>query len=358
MSVSTNGACQVDGSCGSSGRPRFVQTQMNEHPVQFGGICLGGTGCGGDPYYGDRSMLEFLSIAFDPKTGAARVILTDSSQSNQATVVTVVRQSTGPSAYDGKASINDKGAFGTSITDPDDDAGFPNFDTLPKQAAPGADITKVQLSLPNGGKTLRVVLGLKDASGLNAAMLTGLGKELFAGIRFTTHDDVFWIGWVQPLTGSGSAAAGHLDCILTCGYLADADIHVTSKGPDAATNTITFDVPVADLKTTLLRPEGVEAPVVQAFTPGKTPLWSVAGYTFAATTSVDDGTLNKNPLDITPSFTFTTTAQTGVTTPTPQREPKGGGNLATTGLPAGVALTGFLLVATAVFLRRRVLARR
>jgi hypothetical protein len=193
---------------------------------------------------------------------------------------------------------------------------------------------------------------------MNAAALTGLGKELFVGLRFATRDDVFWIGWIQPITGSGTAAAGHLDCILSCGYATDSAIHVASKGPDSATNTITFDLPVAELKTELLRPDGVTAPVVAAFEPGETPLWSVAGYSFAATTTVDDGAINKNPLDVTPAFTFTTEAQTGVTTPDqpPVKKPPTGG-LATTGLPIGVTVLGLLLVVAAYVVRRRVAAR-
>ena len=128
---------------------------VNEHPVQFGGICLGGTGCGGDPYYGDRAMLEFLSIAFDPTTGAARVIYTDSSQAEinanfdaSNTVIPVARQTSGPSAYANKAAVADAGAYGSSINDPSGDAGFPTNDIVPMTAAPGADITKVALSLP------------------------------------------------------------------------------------------------------------------------------------------------------------------------------------------------------------------
>jgi hypothetical protein len=230
-------------------------------------------------------------------------------------------------------------------------------------AAPGADITKVQLSLPNAGKTLRATLHLSDAAALDAATVAGLGKELFLGVRFATHDDVFWLGWVRPLGQSGSAAAGHLDCILSCGYLASPAIHATSTGPDTATNTLTIDVPVADLKTTLLRPAGVTAPVVQAFTPGQTPLYSVAGYSFAATTTADDNAVNKNPLDVTPSFTFTTAAQSEVTgPPTPEKPPttgnnSGGGDLATTGLPVGVGVLALLLVVAAYAARQRAVTR-
>jgi hypothetical protein len=284
-------------------------------------------------------------------------VFTDSSQSNQSTVITVVRQSTGPSAYADKPNINDAGVFGSSITDPAEDAGFPNRDTIPQVPAAGADITKVQLTLPNGGKTLRATLHVSDASALDAAALTGLGKEVFIGVRFATHDDVFWLGWVHRLGQGGSPAAGHLDCILTCGYAADSAIHATSSGPNTDTNTITIDVPVADLKTALLRPAAVTAPVVQAFTPGLTPLWSVAGYSFAATTTVDDNLVNKNPLDVTPAFTFTAAAQRAVTGPTTPAAPipgKGGGNLATTGLPVGVTVAGLLLVVGAFVIRRRV----
>jgi hypothetical protein len=318
-------------------------------------------------------MLEFLSIVFDPTTGAARVIYTDSSlstaqpdagsTSSQNTVVSVVRQSTGPSAYANKPAINDPGVYAASITDPAGDAGFPTHDVIPQQPAPGADITKVALSLPNAGKTLRATIHLTDASALDTATVSGLGKELFIGVRFATHDDVFWLGWVNQLGQGGSAAAGHLDCVLACGYATDPTIHATSTGPNTTNNTITIDVPVADLKTALLRPAGAPVPVVQAFTPGQGPLWSVAGYSFATPATVDNTALNKNPLDVTPSFTFTTEAQGGVTGPPTSGGPPttpggsgGGGNLATTGLPIGLTIGGLLLVVAAVLIRRRVIS--
>jgi hypothetical protein len=365
VAVSTNGACQVPQNCGSTGRPTFHQAQVDEHPVQFGGICLGGTGCGGDPYYGDRGMLEFLTIAFDPLSGAARVIYTDSSQAEinanfnaSNTVMTVARQIGGPSAYADKPAVHDQGAYGSSIDDPSGDAGFPTYTLLPKQAAPGADITKIALALPNGGKTLRATIHLKDANALDAATLAGKGKQLFIGVRFATHDDVFWIGWIHTLGQGGLAGAGHLDCSAAllgqaCGYAADSAIHATSTGPNANTNTITIDVPVADLKTTLLRPENPDTnerptPVAQAFVPEKTPLWAVAGYSAATPTTVADGNVTKNPLDVTPAFTFTTKAQRTVLTPGPGRN----GRLATTGLPLAVSVVALLLCAGAVVVRR------
>jgi hypothetical protein len=268
----------------------------------------------------------------------------------------VARQVSGPSAYAGKPSINDAGAFGSSINDPSGDAGFPTYTLLPKQAAPGADITKVALTLPNGAATLRATIHLRDASALDPATLAGSGKQLFIGVRFATHDDVFWLGWIHSLGQGGRAGAGHLDCssgLIACAYAADSAIHTSSKGPDTATNTITIDVPVKDLTTKLLRPSDVKTPpVVQAFTPGRGPLWAVAGYSFAALTTVDDGNLPKNPLDVTPAFTFTTKAQHDVMTPiTPSRRR----GLATTGLPIGLTMAGLLLVCAAFVVRRRLL---
>ncbi|MFL6238972.1 MAG: hypothetical protein ACJ735_05700 [Actinomycetes bacterium] len=363
VSESTNGACQLTATCGASGRPTFHQAQVDEHPVQFGGICLGGTGCGGDPYYGDRSMLEFLTIAFDPKTGGAQVIYTDSSQSEinanfgaSQTVIQVARQSSGPSAYAGKPAVHDPGAYGSSITDARGDAGFPTFTLLPKQAAPGADITKVALSLPDGGHTLRTTIHLADASALDTATVAGKGKQLFIGVRFATHDDVFWVGWVHDLGGGGTPAAGHLDCskgLLVCGYETDSAIHASSTGPSASTNSVTIDVPVADLTTKLLRPAGTKAPVVHAFVPGSTPLWAVTGYSFASPTTVDAANVPKNPLDVAPAFTFTTTAQHDVITPVTPTHNRG---LAMTGLPAALSGLALLLCVGGLLTWRRLRA--
>ena len=90
--------------------------------------------------------------------------------------------------------------------------------------------------------------------------------------------------------------------------------------------------------------------MVQAFVPGKTPLWAVAGYSAATPTTVADGNVAKNPLDVTPAFTFTTTAQLTVLTPVTPTHNRG---LATTGLPIAVSALALLLLLGGFAVRRR-----
>jgi hypothetical protein len=353
MAYSTDGACQVAAS--PCAQPTFHQAQITDHVAQFRGICLGGTGCGGDPYYGDRSMLEYLDIAFSPTTGQAHVITTDSSRTNEGTTITMFRQVSGPSAYTAFGSVSGVTRVTDKVTDPADDAAWPYESPVPAQATPGADITSVALSRPDSA-TLRVTMNVADASKLTQAVQTGVGRQLLIATRFATGLDVFWTGLRVGLDGAQSFAAGHLGANgLVDAYLADAAMTPTGK-VDTAANAIVIDIPIAQLTTTLQQPDTVDTdpPVVPGVVNG-VPLYSVVGFSLVGVNSSSDPAA-KHWLDVAPAFTFPAAANTSSVAPGGGGGAGSGGPLPATGQSDGLrdaaaALIAVVLVAAA--LRRR-----
>jgi hypothetical protein len=306
MAYSTNGACQLDAT--PCTKPTFHQTRITDHPAQYRGICLGGTGCGGDTYYGDRSMLEFLDIAFSPTTGQAHVITTDSSRTNQGTTITMYRQDSGPSAFAAAGTVSGVSRTGQSVADPSGDAMWPYESPVPGQTAAGADITSVALSRPDEA-TLRVTMLVTNAGAFTNALTTGVGKELLVATRFATPLDVFWVGMRVSPSGT-TYAGGHLPTdLLVDTYTADSGIVVTGK-VDTAANSIVMDVPIAQFKTTLQQPATVTTarPVVQGFSNGD-PLYAVMGFSLVGLNTSSDAA-PKHWLDVSPVFTFAAASNT------------------------------------------------
>jgi hypothetical protein len=299
LSSSLNGACQIDAN--PCAEPTFHQTRITEHPVQFRGICLGGTGCGGDPYYGDRSMLEFLDLAITPKTGKINVITTDSSRANGGTTITYYRQIAGPSAFAAAGPVTDTTRIGNYVTDVAGDAGWPYESPVPSQPAPGADITSVKLSYPKAG-VLRVVMMVADPAGFADAITAGIGQELLIATRFATEQDVLWAG-IRTTGGAPEFVAGHLAANLLTDVYAPDEIAVTGSVDDN-TGLITVDVPLDKLKTTLPQPETVttEPKEVRAVLDDQT-LYNVMGFSHVGIQTIDD-TQPKHLMDVTPAFTF------------------------------------------------------
>jgi hypothetical protein len=365
MSVSTDGACQLDAT--PCAKPVFHQEQITEHVVQHRGICLGGTGCGGDPYYGDRSMLEYLDIAFSPATGQAHVVTTDSSRTNGGTTITMYRQVSGPSAFAAAAPVAGVDRRTTSAEDPGEDAMWPYESPAPSTHTPAADIRKVSVSYPDV-KTLRVVMQLSDVSGFQEAITNGVGDTLVVATRFSTDLDVLWVGMRVPKNGSPTFAAGHLTGgLLVDTYAPDSAIDVTGA-IDTDARTITMDVPLDSLKTTLQQPDTAQgaAPQVPAVAPAGRTLYGVTGFSYVTTERTEDTTA-KHWLDVAPAFT--TGAVVPPRVPDEPTRPGGGtggtgGNgtggggddeIATTGAPgwAGLVALGIAAVAVVGFRVRR-----
>jgi hypothetical protein len=303
MAYSTDGACQLN--LAPCARPTFYQTRITEHPAQYRGICLGGTGCGGDTYYGDRSMLEFLDIAFSPTTGQAHVITTDSSRTNEGTTITMYRQIAGPSAFDSAATVLGATAIGDLVADPTGDGAWPYESPIPPQPAAAADIVRVGLTRPDVA-TLRITMTMADVTKFSDALVAGVGKELLVATRFATPLDVFWVGMRVAAGASPTPtfAAGHLRANgLVDSYLTDTPAVTVTGKIDQAAKAIVMDVPIEQLKTTLQKPATVTtpAPVVPGVVNGQ-PLFAVTGFSLTGVNSSSDP-LAKHWFDVAPAFT-------------------------------------------------------
>ena len=353
LSWTLAGACQIDAAPCSA--PTFHQVRITDHPVQYRGICLGGTGCGGDPYYGDRSMLEFLDIAFDPRTGGLHVITTDSSRTDHGTTITTYKQVAGPSAYADASDITLATRVGDHVTDVAGDAAWPYESLVDGTEAAGADITSVALSRPSKG-ILRLTVKVADANGFADAITAGKGQELFLGARFSTDLDVLFAG-IRTTGGTPTFVAGHLapNGLLIDTYTPD-DVPVTGS-IDAATGTITVNVPEDKLRTTLEQPATVKTPAKTIAAIGQTEtLYGVMGMSFVGVQTMDDS-IPKHIMDLTPAFTYakvaSTAAKPAVLGNKTTKGTKSSGKTTKNVLPAtGVAMLpeGWLLIAAAAML--------
>jgi hypothetical protein len=352
LSWSLNGACAIDVTPCSA--PTFHQTRITEHPVQNRGICLGGTGCGGDPYYGDRSMVEYLDLAVSPKTGRLYAVVTDSSRTNTGTTVTTYKQISGPSAFADDSDIRGVARIGDQVADPAGDAGWPYESPVPATVAPGADLKSVALSRPKAG-VLRVKMVVADPAGFADAITAGKGQELLIGTRFATDLDVFWTG-IRTTGGDPEFLVGRLvsnqDVVSYFDAYVPDDVQVAGSINEQS-GTITIDLPLDKLLTTLQQPDTVTTPPKQIRGITDTAvLYAVTGFSFVSVQSSEDG-FPKHLLDITPSFTYANVATSQVL---PSKVTRGGGKTpakTAKGKPAlaatGVAMMpqGWLLIAAA-----------
>lgn len=304
LSVSTNGACMLDAR--PCAKPIFRQVRVTDHPVQFGGICLGGLGCGGDPYYGDRSMLEFLDVDFTPSSGQAHVVVTDSSRSSGNTTITIHHLIAGPSAYAGKPAIRGRARAvpaAAAVADAGGDAVWPYQAPEPGFTLPAADIRSVRVERPHAG-TIRFVVTVADAAleAFDETNALTAASEMLVGVRFATRTDVLFAGMFISAGSDPYYAAGH----LANGVLVDVyapETEVTGR-VDPTAGEIAIDVPLSALKTTLPAPEGVTRPVVPALSHA-TPLYAVTAFAMTSPTTADDPLVAKRLLDVAPAFTLT-----------------------------------------------------
>lgn len=304
LSVSTNGACMLERA--PCKRPTFTQTRVTDHPVQYRGICLGGTGCGGDAYYGDRSMLEYLDVEFTPSTGQAHVVVTDSSRTSGNTTTTMYHQTSGPSAFAGKRAIKTtarKVKVGARTIDLNGDAIWPYETAAPAgPSLAGADIGSVTVTRPSSS-ILRLTIGVSDltVTALNNALAGSGGREMLIGARFATADDVFWAGVTYSNDHGLAPGAGHLENgILVDTYTPDPKIHATFK---VVQSSLQIDVPISELSTVPQVPKGGTATARKAVGP-RSMLYSVTGISFSSPTTIDDLNVAKHWIDIVPAFTL------------------------------------------------------
>jgi hypothetical protein len=200
MSVVTNA---------DSNSPHVKQVRVTRHPMHYGSICLGGTGCIAQNPPGNRNLADFFEVDRDPNTGAIVVTYDDTSNNLKqhdpsgsqappeqvahtgAPVVVMVRQNRGIGLFG--TPIHGPKAIGTGFTDKRNDA---TFDPLySSKNIPQLDLRRL--------KTKRIKRQLIVR--ISAATLTNL-QNAFSATNATAIDYV--ARWVGPASKNVPGAEG------------------------------------------------------------------------------------------------------------------------------------------------------
>jgi hypothetical protein len=140
------------------------QVKVTPHPMKFGDVCLQGTGCALSVPPGNRNLADFFEVRVD-NTGAAMIVYDD--MGNNLTqlapagleaishigspVVTVARQASGPSLWDGTPVSGPSNAPVSGLADAKGDALNPLFGGT---NVPGLDIVDNRIS--TSGQTMTI----------------------------------------------------------------------------------------------------------------------------------------------------------------------------------------------------------
>src|SRR5439155_20651071 len=122
----------------ASASPHATMQKVTRHPMHYGSICLGGTGCIAQNPPGNRNLADFFEVTTDPRTGAIVITYDDTSNNLKqhdpvghqappeavahtgAPVVMMLRQN-GGIGLNGTA-VHGPPAFGAGLSDPKGDA--------------------------------------------------------------------------------------------------------------------------------------------------------------------------------------------------------------------------------------------
>jgi hypothetical protein len=124
----------------NSATPTIKQMKVTRHPMHYGSICLGGTGCIAQNPPGNRNLADFFEVQVDPRSGALIVTYDDTSNNLKqhdpsgssappeqvahtgAPVVTAIKQNGGIGLFG--RPVKGLRTFGASLTDKRKDAAF------------------------------------------------------------------------------------------------------------------------------------------------------------------------------------------------------------------------------------------
>ncbi len=355
VSTTTNGLCQWDAKpCAS---PTFHQSRIAERPNQDDNICTSGTTC--LVTGGNRNLADYFDITVDDK-GYLGFVWSDGNNATKQPYVKVARQTSGPSLL-ASAPAASRPVRANGVADPAGDAIYPFAGKLVETSpnAAGLDLRGTTVRLKDAS-TFEVRMRLADTGALAdvpAPSTQADGTTLIDQARYVTRwetgGNAYYVEATVPRGGEPEFGAGVVDddqIISNPG--ATRNGYANSYVPQSpATGSVqggelVVDVPAADVG-------GLKA---------GSRLVSVGSYAIL-TSALADATkqLLQLPLvvDSSPTFTTTLTAAraTGPTAvPPPAAGPGSGpstGPLAATGLPAGMAAMGLLLLGGAALVQRR-----
>ncbi|MDX6200188.1 MAG: hypothetical protein QOJ79_3339 [Actinomycetota bacterium] len=364
---------QVDNAASSS--PHIAQVKAAPHPMHYNDICMLGTLC--ISAQGNRNQADFFKLVVDPFDGRARIIYTDSSNRlsqtmgtdsaadhQGAALDTVVTQNTGLSALTGQPlTPYESTAPVSSWTDP---AGDALMKPLGGAKVPGADILSVKMKLDGGN----VVADLKLADALGTAAIAGGTPTAQAVVRWQMGDTLYFVAAEATPAGPLEYYGGKTDSVDLCSvsgckpnyltYNAFPNNGIAQGSGSADAGTIEIKVPASALGNPTASSLLEEAMAFVTASPqsGVVPQNNGTDFTDQAPLQLE-GTKTVNV-----KLGANAVAPPVVVPPAPgpggngggnpsSNPPSNGGNLAATGLSAGIPAAALLLVGGALFLARR-----
>ncbi|HUP93040.1 MAG TPA: hypothetical protein VM074_12410 [Solimonas sp.] len=147
----------------------FYQVKASSHPMHYDQICQNGLGC---TTGGDRSLVDFFAIDFNPANGELLVVYNwahkrPDDPAGLATATVVIRQVGGPSHNGGEIDNPARKALRQATSDPQGDA-YTDFSDLfvtgTRGNSPAMDVTNVEVLPPVNGDGLTVRMQLADLS--------------------------------------------------------------------------------------------------------------------------------------------------------------------------------------------------
>lgn len=245
-----------------SATPLSTQVKVTPHPMKFGDVCLQGTGCALSVPPGNRNLADFFEVRVD-NTGAAMIVYDDMGNNLTqlapagleglshigAPVVTIARQASGPSVWDGSPVSGPSNAPISGLADAPRDALNPVFGGT---NVPGLDIVDNRIS--TSGRTMTIttkfagdVLNLTNA--LNAGCLPTCFTQFVT--RWWYGDNIYYAMGETALGAPMQFFAGASQVIDDCS-VSLCDPHVTvypEAPPNGHTETGNVTCPTAPSAT-------------------------------------------------------------------------------------------------------------
>ena len=190
---------------------RNTMVKVTPHPMQYGGICLLGTGC--ITAQGNRNVADFFEVAVD-KNGAAVIAYDDNSNNllqpgapagEQAAdhagagVITIARQTSGPGLAGTDVPVNPQYESATptsGMSKTNADALYP---VIGGTNVPGLDLTASKLALSSDASSLTVTMKVSDLSG-------GALQNAFSTVPGTTSLS-YVTRWLMPSAAKGGVCS-------------------------------------------------------------------------------------------------------------------------------------------------------
>lgn len=257
----------------TSSTPTFsAPVKVSQHPNHNGGICTNGIGC---TTGGDRSLADFFQVDVN-KSGGAEVIWADTSNNsgngdNQAALIDIAQQVSGPSLFNGATVSGFAGSQCTSVTstpcqtDRTGDARYEANGTIGSNVS-NLDITGSSVNVDHSNaKNLDVRMRIANLKSLPTAGETGLNPNdqyvdyLTSWVYHNptgsqaTYDSVgntyYAYLEVNTVTGATRALAGNTCSISTTHgkYLVYPGQFTISSKVNHQTGTIDLSVPRTDV---------------------------------------------------------------------------------------------------------------